>query len=454
MDENQTDQIPGGLFIIIKERHGNIIYGRCKDFVNGHRKLARLTNRRIFLLRCRRERIFPNHIIHNINQIYSLEVEEHPFRNKIGKILSRFRNSILNVEIKITIWNLRKTNQRLRESDAFLANLISPSLVSSLRSFARKTLDRVLLETKENNVKKLDNLLRTQKPTVNLVTSDNYIRNYTGVVLPDNVKSVLALGPKHGIPPFKFPTLEVIKDIESCISVSPFTDEIKNKYRIRCINTINNYRNNPVSGRLQQTPTFKQLTDTNNFVRDHPELIINSSDKGNTTVVMYRGEYLEEAHRMLSDTEVYVLLTADPTKLYQDKINRILKKFKEESMITADEYKKLIRHNGISPRLYFLRKTHKEGLSFRPISNNINSPTYNIGKFLHQILSQVLSTSPYNVKNSFDLKRDLQGVHVPEGYILVSLDVVSLFTYISRELVITMIKKQWNYIKNFTNLSR
>ncbi|XP_044756971.1 uncharacterized protein LOC123315370 [Coccinella septempunctata] len=123
-------------------------------------------------------------------------------------------------------------------------------------------------------------------------------------------------------------------------------------------------------------------------------------------------------------------------------------------LINETEYRKLIRHNSVIPKLYCLRKIHKGTLSLRPIVSNINAPTYNLGKLMHDILSKVLSTSPYNVKNSIQVKEIIRNIVVPKGYILISLDVVSLFTNISKELVIIVTHKRWHYIKNFTNLDK
>ncbi|XP_044751504.1 uncharacterized protein LOC123312424 [Coccinella septempunctata] len=169
---------------------------------------------------------------------------------------------------------------------------------------------------------------------------------------------------------------------------------------------------------------------------------------------MFKEEYIRGVTGLLEDEETYKPLNKDPTKKIQDKVNNKLKEMRTAGLINEIEYRTLIRHNSVIPKLYCLRKTHKDTLSLRPIVSNINAPTYNLGKLMHDILSKVLSTSPYNVKNSIQAKEIIKNIVVPKGYILISLDVVSLFTNISKDLVIRVAHKRWNYIKNFTTLDK
>jgi len=50
------------------------------------------------------------------------------------------------------------------------------------------------------------------------------------------------------------------------------------------------------------------------------------------------------------------------------------------------------------------------------------------------------------VENSYDLVKKLNGKHFNDNCILISLDVISLFTNISIDLVLTSTKNRWDYI--------
>ena len=80
------------------------------------------------------------------------------------------------------------------------------------------------------------------------------------------------------------------------------------------------------------------------------------------------------------------------------------------------------------------------------------SPTYNLSKYLANCLSNIIHKNKYYIKDSFQLHEFLQTQKVPENYVLLSLDVISLFTNIPTELVIQIIEKKWPLIKKHTNL--
>lgn len=119
---------------------------------------------------------------------------------------------------------------------------------------------------------------------------------------------------------------------------------------------------------------------------------------------------------MLSDEDTYKKVEADPTPKIQNAVNKCLRGLKKEEYITEAEYKTLIRHNNLSPKLYCLRNVHKRVLNLVPIVSCVKSPTYNIGKYLHNILNSTWSTSIFNLKNYFSLTTILTDIKVPPGY--------------------------------------
>ncbi|XP_045481780.1 uncharacterized protein LOC123685933 [Harmonia axyridis] len=189
------------------------------------------------------------------------------------------------------------------------------------------------------------------------------------------------MGPRHGILPKNVPIPELIKDVESFIQTLSLEENEKNGVRSRCARIIQNFMEKP------RTPDHfrKYYHITSKFIRDNPDIVVSKSDKGNTTVVMYREEYTRGVNNQLSDSTTYKILNRDSTRKTQDNINKFLKTLRDEQMITGTQYKELIRHNSIPPKLYCLRKTNKQVASFRPIVSCIGSPGYNVGSFLHKI---------------------------------------------------------------------
>ncbi|CAG5076797.1 Protein of unknown function [Cotesia congregata] len=144
---------------------------------------------------------------------------------------------------------------------------------------------------------------------------------------------------------------------------------------------------------------------------------------------------------MLSDDNIYKKVNKDPTSIYQKKINSFIDGLVEEKQVDEFIGKSLKANNTVPPKIYGLRKVHKQGCKLRPVVSCINSPCYNLARHLHKLLIPLIDTFEMNVKNSSSLVNKLSSVKLPTGYILVSLDVVSLFTMIPKDLVIEIISK-------------
>ena len=215
------------------------------------------------------------------------------------------------------------------------------------------------------------------------------------------------------------------------------------------VNTITNYINKPVHNR----PITKLIKETRQFLTQNPN-IVSVADKGGMITVMYKDDYKNSVKDMLNSDKIYHKLYKDPTSLYQKNVNNLIEDWHKSKTITALECKKLKRFNSVIPKLYCLRKTHKKTKAFRPIVNCINTPAYNLAKYLHKIFSPVITTHQFNVKNSIEMKEKLKTVTLTSNYKLVSLDVVALFTNIPQSLVCDIICKNWQFLKAYTQLTK
>ncbi|XP_055542748.1 uncharacterized protein LOC129728337 [Wyeomyia smithii] len=82
----------------------------------------------------------------------------------------------------------------------------------------------------------------------------------------------------------------------------------------------------------------------------------------------------------------------------------------------------------------------------------MTAPAYNLSKFIGKIIQNSID-SPYNKKDSFTFCNFICSVTLPPDYILISLDVISLFTSIPKALVTHNIITQWEKIKVNTNIN-
>lgn len=191
---------------------------------------------------------------------------------------------------------------------------------------------------------------------------------------------------------------------------------------------------------------------TRNFLKQHPEIIVASADKGNATVIVRKDEYITEMENMFADITKYKIITKDPTRVYENRSNEIIQtlislKYVEPGTIST-------KYNSITPKAYGLRKTHKQSVSYRPVISNINAPSYNLAKMVHNILNPVCNSYNRNLKNSFEVLDKIKEFKLPKDYILISMDVVSLFPSIPQKLVLKIIDEEWNNILHYTKMPK
>ena len=82
----------------------------------------------------------------------------------------------------------------------------------------------------------------------------------------------------------------------------------------------------------------------------------------------------------------------------------------------------------VSPKFYGLPKIHKPDVPLRLIVVSQGSPSYNIAKYLAEILKPLVEKSEHHVINPKEFITKIEHTQLDEDEILVSFDVVSLFT--------------------------
>ncbi|XP_023707533.1 uncharacterized protein LOC111864490 [Cryptotermes secundus] len=146
------------------------------------------------------------------------------------------------------------------------------------------------------------------------------------------------------------------------------------------------------------------------------------ADKGDAAVVLDTSDYNRKIAALL-EGKAYRKLKKDPTDTIECKTVLLLKKCQ------AEEVCQQLRPQGSRPpRLYGLPKIHKPDIPLRPIVSIIGSPTYRLAKHLAGLLSTYTGNGPHHISNSMEFVHTLDSLHVDPYDIMVSFDVVSLFT--------------------------
>ena len=125
--------------------------------------------------------------------------------------------------------------------------------------------------------------------------------------------------------------------------------------------------------------------------------IINlKADKGNTVVITDKDKYIEGVKCAISDSNKCVQLNITPDKYLnyiisiEKKLKQLFKDLLDDDKISKDEYDKICPNVSRPGIRYDNLKIHKSVVDnlpkLRPILTSINTPGYNLAKFLIPIL--------------------------------------------------------------------
>ncbi|XP_041429845.1 uncharacterized protein LOC121397297 [Xenopus laevis] len=167
----------------------------------------------------------------------------------------------------------------------------------------------------------------------------------------------------------------------------------------------------------------------------HNELIFKPADKGGALVVLNKSYYINEILLQLSDTNVYLKLSADPLKSIQIKVRNTVDKAREDDLIDDKLQQFLQQKHPITPVFYTLPKIHKDSKQppGRPIVASSDSIFAPLSIYLDKILQPfVIKTRSY-LKDTAQLLGILDTLIVTDETILVTMDIQSLYTSIMHD---------------------
>ncbi|XP_011858350.1 PREDICTED: uncharacterized protein LOC105555909, partial [Vollenhovia emeryi] len=296
-------------------------------------------------------------------------------------------------------------------------------------------------------------MFHNKEITSPLQLQNNWFINLTNINFPPNIQGLIQLGNNFCFPVTnsdKHIYYDFIKRIES--TISKLNQNTKAQIRNHTTAILTNWHNSSQPLNNIDTQLLTTLIETKSFLKNKPEIILTRADKGNVTVAIYRTDYNQKMQSLLEDTNTYTTVTKNPINKIITNLNQHLNNWLKRGYITRQQYLHMHTNDGILPRAYGLPKIHKPNVPLRIIVSSLDTPLYNISSFLHSILHHSLPTGEYSIKDSFSLVNKLQNKSIPPGFSLISLDVISLFTNIPIDLVVSSIEYRWNLIALKTNI--
>ncbi|BHF81680.1 hypothetical protein SprV_0802481300 [Sparganum proliferum] len=130
------------------------------------------------------------------------------------------------------------------------------------------------------------------------------------------------------------------------------------------------------------------------------DLVIVSADKGRSTVVLDRKDYLQKAKGLLEDRQFYVPCATNPLKTLTREINATFLALEDSGTITPTDRRMARPQDTAMARFYGLPKVHKDGAPLRPIVSLKGTPTYGLAKWLFRRLKFLTAESDTTVSSS------------------------------------------------------
>ncbi|KAJ4430702.1 hypothetical protein ANN_19293 [Periplaneta americana] len=247
--------------------------------------------------------------------------------------------------------------------------------------------------------------------------------------LDEATTSVLARGLNFIPAPKKIPVADIISNIEGAIHQLPpdSAEEIRREVA-RAV----------TKATIPKPNISREENRALQMLGKNDNLVVLPADEGNATVLLSSTQYQEKIDQLLNDP-AYKILKKDPTSSVERRTNQLIKK---SSLRT--ESKRLVSPSGsIPPRLYGLPKIHKPEVPLRPIVDAIGSPTYRLARYLTNLLQPLVGGCVHHVKNSTQSVQILDNIKVKPSDLLVSFDVVSLFTRVPLSEAMLLLSDQF-----------
>lgn len=465
----------------VRRFHGYRVVKCLKQFRKVSRKLVIKSCRKIFLLKCRELKVFPAFINFQANHIIQ---GLHRKRNKCIEVTNKFKASLLNLciedvhydiidlthKVKNIIYKLESTLPAVVLMD-FVKN--TTNINARLRHVTRHRLDQKLAGLHSISC---DEYAKMFGPF--LQRKQCWLQNISSTILPSYVERVMCLGPMFALPYFKIgsdknsnfkavPLENIISQIEGKIRSEPSI--IANKIREGICMAIHRYHReiqrqgysekiDIMSNRKFQCwlmMHFKEdLVNTMVFCRKNRQIKFIKADKSNTTVIIDADDYRVKMLDVLNDENTYKKVSRSLVPSQMEKNNSIVRTWFGEGFITENLYKHLAISGGNVAKIYGLVKLHKPDLPMRPIVSTVKTPFQKLSKFLAGILSNIVGKRDTHVKNSFEFFDFINGAPIPDGYKLISLDVISMYTNISVEFALECVESRWEEVDLFCPLPK
>ena len=194
-----------------------------------------------------------------------------------------------------------------------------------------------------------------------------------------------------------------------------------------------NLKKNKQFKRKAKSNLSRKLRKTLITLKRNKEIIIKKSDKGNSTVVIDKEQYIKEGERQLNSCAHYTEIERDITPEIVDEVRSVLQEMLREGEITQKNYEYLCPSEELAKtaELYLLNKIHSDPpTKARPIISANSCPVERISEFIDFFLQPIVTEQNTYLKDTSDLIRKIEMLKVPDNALIITLDYESMYTNI------------------------
>ena len=191
----------------------------------------------------------------------------------------------------------------------------------------------------------------------------------------------------------------------------------------------------------------EKLQSTFSFLKSNPNIFFTEADKGNVTVGMSRVDYKSKRLTLFGEESTYKIIRRNPIRRLQKSVYKILSDFNENDYLNF-KYNplQLTQTDTMLAKAYSLPKIHKPDAPLRPVISTIGSPLHFLSKIIYDEIKNALPTPKSHINNSFEFIQRISNLHIPDDYIIISLDVSSMFTNITCSDVLRSFDRRVSHI--------
>lgn len=280
---------------------------------------------------------------------------------------------------------------------------------------------------------------------MNVFFNTDAVKNYTQYDIPESVAIVLSFGPKFSLPIYyKQEDFTRLRDAAFNLNEIFGQQSEQSEIKEAIMNHVKEYSERQFEQHSSEIRDYftAAISETQAFIKEHPDIIVTQADKANSAIIMDRDTYIAKVEKLLSDKTTYSPLKISSIAAYQLLNKAIIEKFTKANLISEVAAHSAIRNETGTANLYCLIKTHKDGHPPRPIVNTRNTPGYLLSSKVTEILTKARDTIKYNVFNSTQATERIKSSIILPDEEFDSLDARSMFTNISTQKALLAVKKR------------